>query len=399
MKKIICFMLVTLFVLQIPFFAYASNTTSNVTNPVENSVLTEEKTQILMLIDKTVNKNKNDVQILKRDGLFEEFLNEVSFQMEEYVSSSTNEFFQELSKWDISPKDKVSDIEFKAQNYLNKYFDGVKIGSSEFEELVHKYIDNEDMGVRALADNDVEFGPLYLYMCIYDAYVLEKENTSIMNYSEYKENADIENLQMSEIAYTDSQEDFVDTISPQILNQYVQVSSTTSAWPKMKGNNIQNYARNNAEKYNSNFITLDKNADCTNFASQALYNGLLPMTYTANDKKANGIISTNARWFHFKTSSTKYSISTSWIRVVDLYDYLSPHYAVYETSKGSNMTPYLNKGFLLQGKHLVGKYKHSVIVVINNGKVQYCAHSSNRKDEPIKTFYDGFSKYRVVQTY
>ena len=63
------------------------------------------------------------------------------------------------------------------------------------------------------------------------------------------------------------------------------------------------------------------------------------------------------------------------------------------------MTPYLNKGFLLQGKHLVGKYKHSVIITKKNGNVCYCSHTSDRKDEPISTFYNGFHKYRVVQTY
>ncbi len=398
MKKI-CFVLVALLILQIPLFAYAGNTTINDVIPVESNVLTEEETQTFALIEKTININKNDIEILKKNDLFEEFLDEVSFQMGEYISSSTDEFFSQVSKWDISPEDKVSDIEIKAQNYLNKYFDGIQIGSNEFEDMIHKYIDNEYMGTRALADNDVEFGPLYLYMCIYDAYILENENTSIVNYSDYNECADIENLQISEIAYDDSKEDFVDTISPQILNQYVQVSSASSAWPKMNGTNIQKYARDYANKYNSNFITLDKDEDCTNFASQALYNGLLPMTYTSNDKKTDGIISTNTRWFHFKTNANKYQISTSWIRVVDLYDYLSPHYAVYETSKGSDMTPYLNKGFLLQGKHLIGKYTHSVIVVINDGKVQYCAHSVSRKDEPINTFYDGFSKYRVIQTY
>ena len=397
MKKLVSCIIVILLITQIPLFAFAQNINTN--NTFKNIVLTKEESQTMSLIQKTLDKNKDDVDILRANGAYKDFLDEVSLQMDDYVSSNAHEILKEVAKWGISPEDSVSDIETKAQNYLNKHFNGLKIGSSDFESLVHKYLDNEDMGTRVLADHNLDFGPLYLYMCIYSTYVLENEETSIMNYQNYNDSSDISNFTMSDIAYVDSKEDFVDTASPQILNQYVQKYSTSSAWPKMNGEYIQNYARNYANKFNSNFITLDKDTDCTNFASQALFNGFLPMTYTNSDKNTNGIISTKTRWFHFKTSSTKYNISTSWIRVVELYDYLSPHYGVYETSKGSQMTPYLNKGFLLQGKPLIGKYKHSVIVVINNGAVQYCAHSSFRKDQPISTFYDGFSKYRVVQTY
>ena len=85
---------------------------------------------------------------------------------------------------------------------------------------------------------------------------------------------------------------------------------------------------------------------------------------------------------------------------MDLYSYLSPNYAVFETSNGDTMSPYLNKGFLLQGKHIIASYSHSVIVTKDSSNALcYCAHSSPRLDEPISTFYDGFSKYRVVQVY
>ena len=128
----------------------------------------------------------------------------------------------------------------------------------------------------------------------------------------------------------------------------------------------------------------------------------MPKTYITSDKNARGYVNTTARWFYFKNnSSLKYSASTSWIRVVDLYNYLTSRgYAVHETSKGSEMTPYINKGFVLQGKHFVGRYSHSVIAVKgNDGSVLYCGHTNFRLDEPIQTFYNAYAKYRVIQVY
>lgn len=35
----------------------------------------------------------------------------------------------------------------------------------------------------------------------------------------------------------------------------------------------------------------------------------------------------------------------------------------------------------------------------DDGSILYCGHSNFRKDEPIQTFYDAYSKYRVIQVY
>lgn len=63
------------------------------------------------------------------------------------------------------------------------------------------------------------------------------------------------------------------------------------------------------------------------------------------------------------------------------------------------MTPYLNRGFILQGKLFIGDYIHSVVITLVSGSPRYCAHSNARYDEPIQSFYDYYSKYRVVQVY
>lgn len=238
-------------------------------------------------------------------------------------------------------------------------------------------------------------------MCIYNTYILNNQDSTVRAYSTYIKPEDIDDMSFSEIAYDDSKENFIDTKVPKILKEYIDTYSTKSAWPKMNGSTIESYARKYANGTNSAFATININADCTNFVSQALYNGGLPITYITSDRTANGIVNSTARWFHFNNNgtSTGYSVSTSWIRVVELYDYLAPHYGVFETSSGNTMSPYLNRGFVLQGKPTIGKYAHSVIVTITNGNITYCAHSVSRKDAAIQNFYNSYSKFRVVQTY
>lgn len=405
MKKLLSILL-ALFILQVPTFAFANTTAPKarqieITEPaalkVDESQLTAQEVQTFSKIEDSLKYNADTVQALEEKGVLDDYLNDIQAQMRVVTQENANDILSTIADWNIQPQDTVSEVAEMAQQCLNNQFGGIKIGSTAFENLIDKWI-GTDAGIEKMVQDDPTLGPLYVFMCIYDAYVLEDDSV-LKTYSTVQDISNIANMTMEEIAYTDGEENFVNTNVTQTLNQYAQVYAASSAWPKMNGNKIQVFAQNWALGYNSSFITLDKNSDCTNFASQALYNGLLPMTYTTSDKNANGIVNTKARWFHFKTSSSKYSISTSWIRVVELYDYLSPHYAVFETTSGSTMSPYLNIGFLIQGKPLIGSYKHSAIITKYNGKLCYCAHSSNRKNEPIQTFYDGFHKYRVVQTY
>lgn len=405
MKKFLSVVL-ALIMLQIPTFAFASTSPSSqmrqieITEPaalkVDVSKLTTQEMQTLSKIEDSLKYNADIVQVLEAKDVLDDYLSDIQAQMHVVTRENANDILNTITDWNIQPQDTVSEVAKMAQQCLNNRFEGIKIGSTAFENLIDKWI-GTDAGIEKMVQDDPTLGPLYVFMCIYDAYVLE-DDASLKTYSTVPDISNIADMTMEEIAYADGEENFVDTNVTQTLNQYAQVYAASSAWPKMNGGLIQTFAQNWALGYNSNFITLDKDSDCTNFASQALYNGLLPMTFTTSDKNAQGVVDTKTRWFHFKTNSSKYSISTSWIRVVELYDYLSPHYAVFETTSGSTMSPYLNKGFLIQGKPLIGKYKHSAIITYYKG-LCYCAHSSNRKNEPIQTFYDGFHKYRVVQTY
>ena len=385
MKKTISFFVCLLFLFQITIPSFAYSETQPVT-AAEKQALSAIAPELCAM---------PEITMLKNAGALDAFLKEVNVQKEKYLPDEIEETMDVISAWDILGDDTVVDVAQRAQAYLDAHFDSVLIGTPEFDEMVRYYIETDAMPTDKMAKDDPAFGPLYLYMCIYDAYILA-DNSACAN----AEKLEILNsVPVRNIVERDCEANFADTQVKSLLRNYVQAYSDGSVWPALNGESIQTYARRYADTPNtSQYATQPQ--DCTNFVSQALFYGGLPMTYTASDLGANGFVETDSRWFYKKNSSpTGYSASTSWVRVVELYNYLSPHYAVYETTNGSEMTPYLNKGFVLQGKPFIGSYHHSVIVTFTEKGVTYSAHSSPRNDEPISTFYNGFYKYRVIQTY
>lgn len=254
-------------------------------------------------------------------------------------------------------------------------------------------MNNPDTPTAKKAREESEFGALYSYMSLYKQFATNDASEHLMR-------EDIYNLTLLDICEKDFDANFKNTTSFTILEEYIKNNNITrSPWPALDGWEIQSYARTYALTRNPYYPSFDLN--CTNFVSQALYNGGLAQTSYVGEENYNGIVDTTERWFNFRNStSTGYSISSSWIRVEDLYSYLAPHYATGENHNPSDMNNYLNVGFVLQGKKWwTFKYEHSIVVTETNGQTTYCGNTSNRKDEPIQTFYDGYDRYRVIQTY
>ena len=324
----------------------------------------------------------------------EEYASRYALEMQDYAET--------LAEWGLELDMTVGELAAIAQSYLNENYDGIQITSAEFQALVKEMFQGDSYPLAKMAKEDADFGALYLYMCIYyDENIDDETGNFVNNATQPLANTTMEKT-LNQVFEGDFDRNFQETATMEVLHK-VTKNSLAKAGPAnpLNGNAIQTYAQTWANSFNTDaYVT--QSSDCTNFASQCLYAGGLAMEHNnGSDKTANGYVETTSRWFYFNNStSKKYSASTSWVRVVDLYTYLSPDYAVFETSDGATMSRYLNKGFLLQGKPIIGSYGHSVIVTKNSsGDLLYCGHSSPRLDEPISTFYDGFSKYRVVQTY
>ncbi len=306
-----------------------------------------------------------------------------------------------LDFWNLSLDNNVQNVKNMASIVLAERLK-INIDSNEFFLYVENTLLDEKKGTFSTAEKNSKFGPLYLYMCLY--YEIKTESDYALKLmSKYN----LDTITLKQLFDFDFNYNFIETQIPIILYKYIEnnAKSASTAWPTLSGISIQNYAERWTDEsistyHNPNYYYNSDGGDCTNFASQCLYAGGLPMTSYVGEENNDGYVDTDTRWFYFNNnSSSGHSIATCWVRVKELYNYLSPHYACGERLANSGMTPFLNKGFLLQGRHLLGSYKHSVIVTIVNNNVCYCAHSSQRHDEPISTFYSGFYKCREVQVY
>lgn len=342
-----------------------------------------------------------EVLKLKEQGLLDDLTAAIDEAYATNYASEMDNYLATLEGWDLTPEMTVSELADIAQVYLDNNYNQMQIESVEFQQLIKKMFLGDGYPLAKMAEDDPEFGTLYLYMCVYYDENFNEATADYINDATQPLTSETMGKTLFQVFEEDFNRNFQETTTMEILHE-VEKNSLTRSGPEnpLNGSSIQSYAKTWANSYNTaEYVT--QGSDCTNFASQCLYAGGLAKTYQTSDKTADGYVDTTSRWFYFNdSSSSKYSASTSWVRVVDLYSYLSPNYAVFETSDGDTMSRYLNKGFLLQGKHLIGSYSHSVIVTKNsNNELCYCGHSSPRLDEPISTFYDGFSKYRVVQTY
>ncbi len=387
--SLICLLIVLSFVIQTTYIGFAANTEINTT----------EKNQ-LSYFDSNLYNNEQIIYLKKCDKL-DDFINHLYSEYNNQKNDNLSEITKLLRFWNLSPNDNMETIKCLAAKVLNERFN-IDIDSKDFISFVKAHLLDEKSGIVSVAEKDAEFGPLYLYMCIYYEILTESDYaTKLLMHYKY------DTITLSQLFDFDFNYNFSDTQIPILLYNYIEnnAKAASTAWPSLYGYVIQQYAEtwsneNNSTYHNPNYIFISDGGDCTNFASQCLYAGGLPMTSYVGEENNNGYVDTDTRWFYFSNNtSSGYSIATSWVRVKELYNYLSPHYACGEHIANATMSPYLNRGFLLQGKPLIGSYKHSVIITLNGNNVYYCAHSSQRHNEPISTFYSAYYKCRVVQVY
>jgi len=394
MKKYRYFLILLSVILTLTFCLGAK---SNENLSSNQTILSSSEIEALNRYDGNLKDNEM-VLFIKEHGYLESFIQRLDSALDQKIENELSEKTNQIEQWGLNPEDNLKNLEDKVQKYLNENNNGIVIGTLEFELLLDKCLSNGASGIACKAKSDPSMGQIYLYMCIYKNYhkgELTATSKSIFSDQYY-------NKSLKEICCEDIIQDFVSTDSLSILRSFIEEMNLdfSPPWPALNGSSIQTYARTWAMTRNSYYLWYEANNDCTDFASQALFYGGLYMTYYSSDQTANGLVSTPTRWFYFNNSSQSgYSISTSFIRVLELYNYLAPHYATFSTTNSSTMTTYLNKGFLLQGKPFIGDYAHSVVITLVSGSPRYCAHSNCRYDEPIATFYNGYYQYRVVQVY
>lgn len=323
-------------------------------SPENNNTLTETERQALDQYDTKLKAN-DYVQKLKEQGHLENFMSKLHTALEKKIETEMPEKLGQIKAWGIDPQETVKDLELDVLLFLKEKDGKLQIGTSEFDYYVKSWLSDSPANLLSQARKDPTYGPLYLYACIYNYH----HNMQPADSVDSSWDSTIAGKTLEELFLEDTVRDFADTDCPIVLRSYMQENNLdfSPPWPALNGQAIESYARTWALSRNTYYRWYDVNNDCTNFASQALFNGGLYMTYYTSDESANGVVSTAARWFYFQNGSpSTYSISTSFIRVLDIYSYLAPNYATFSTTNGQTMTSYLNRGFLLQGKQLYRGY-------------------------------------------
>lgn len=398
MKKLFALALTLVLVFSVSVSAFASETSED-----DTAYFTVDEQQMLENIN-PVFTTMPEVLELKKQGRLNELTTAIEEAYTSRYASEKEDYTKSIENWGLALDMTVEELADVAQSYLDENYDGIQNESAAFQDLVKEMFQGDSYPLMLMTEEDPDFGALYLYMCIYYDENISDETWDFTNAVEQPLQSATAEKTLEQVFENDFDRDFQETVTMEVVHEVAENASVMRAPENpLDGSAIQTYAKTWATTYNTDsYVTQPSSSgDCTNFASQCLYAGGLPKTYNTSDQTANGYVSTTSRWFYFNnSSSSEYSASTSWVRVVDLYSYLSPKYAVFETSDGTTMSRYLNKGFLLQGNPIIGRYNHSVIVTKDsNGNLCYCGHSYDRLDEPISTFYNGYNKFRVVQTY
>ena len=162
------------------------------------------------------------------------------------------------------------------------------------------------------------------------------------------------------------------------------------------------YARTWAESYNPIYDQYTK--DCTNFISQCLVAGGIPMEYPDDyslDSAAN-ILETTDYWYSDAYTNilglSRWKVTTSFIRVVDLYSYLLSHTTSIMRSESIDLVQNLAQpGDVVQLRFQDGSWGHSIIITGGTtGNRTYCAHTSPAKDQPVSTITSAI-EFRILQ--
>ncbi|WP_368253386.1 amidase domain-containing protein, partial [Clostridium paraputrificum] len=163
------------------------------------------------------------------------------------------------------------------------------------------------------------------------------------------------------------------------LIDYKRMVRTSNSLIPFRGSNYNSklaseYAQKHALNYNTKYKSFDTSGgDCTNFVSQCLHAGNIPITNS---------------WRPY---------STSWIRVNELYNYLIKNgIGVDITSKH----PYKEGDVIQFYANSKGYFSHSGVITkaLGYGEYLYCCHSYDKLNFPLSEIFPFmYDKIRVIQ--
>ena len=104
---------------------------------------------------------------LKKQGRLRELTAAIEDEYASRYASELEDYTASIESWGLSLDMTVGELADIAQNRLDKEYDGIRIESAEFQNLVKELLQGDAYPLTRMAEETPDFGALYLYMCIY----------------------------------------------------------------------------------------------------------------------------------------------------------------------------------------------------------------------------------------
>ena len=155
-----------------------------------------------------------------------------------------------------------------------------------------------------------------------------------------------------------------------------------------------NYAREWSHGRNKGYYSYGKvGGDCTNYSSQCVYAGGIPMDEDWKsfqyEKSIWGIVLNPIAWFENNDRYT-WDVSPAWSTVSKQYEYFSNHYCggIVEISNPDEIAEAISNNVILPGdlmyfKNNAGLHHSVIITKVEDGMIYYAGHTNNCFDKPL----------------
>ena len=304
----------------------------------------------------------------------------------------------------------------------NEQFDGFDISLGEIRDVFHDYLedsansltpdtaeyytyivdqllDKSDVALLNHPNYDLIHSYMVEYKLAYEDYLLCNENLVQNNY-----NVDIVTAisdTSSCVTYDKNTNEVSFNLTTEFLNQTLaeiaqanqQQSRAAVAMPAVtysySGSDAAAYARRYANDYNSTYPSYS--ADCTNFVSQCVYAGGIPMD---GSNTSVGTYETTSDWYCIYINSIlwvrRYAVTTSWIRVSDFSTFMSniATKSTHTTIRSLYNSSAVGDVVQLADKNTGSAYHSIIISAKDSTSAYYCGHSNERKDVNIADALD-----------
>lgn len=269
-------------------------------------------------------------------------------------------------------------------------------GSQEYFDFLtqqfYKDTATEEIDESPYVDQIIFYANEYIYL-VQEALVTNDELFAV---PDYILDSTISELKQDAQARVTAQEAEINSIlstTPAVIRDASYNSSAAVAYAKQ-------WAKRRNTNYNNHNLT---GGDCTNFVSQALVAGGIPMTKPSNLYSLDNIYGTTNYWYcemYYDLYAQLYKESSSFINVNDFYTYMRTKGLCTSTS-GNNLS-YLGNVVSIGDIVQLGKsnvFTHSIIITgYSNGEYTWSAHSSDYLDAPLSNIdTNKFNCYRVLK--